>query len=142
MIELIACGSLSDARGILASLHGKRVALGELRGFFFVQDGGMAGENRDSAAVVEIVEAEGAFAVRDHGEITAGHAEIVLAGGIHVEGSGTLTENETRGASTVIERKVVKFEDGVRVEKSHRAIFEFDFGAAGVGGHNVALPDR
>lgn len=117
------------------------MALGELGGFFFVEDGSVAGKNGDIAAVVEIVEAEGTFAASDDRKIASGDAKIVLARRIDIKGCGALAENQARGAGAVIERKVVKFENGVCVEKGHRAIFEFDFGATVVGGQNVALAD-
>jgi len=52
-----------------------------------------------------------------------------------------LAEDQTGGARAIIERKIEEFENRVLVEKGHRAIFEFDFGAAIVRGNHVALTD-
>ena len=93
------------------------------------------------ASIVIVVEAEGALAVSLDCEVAACHAEIIVVGGIHVERSGALAENQTCGARAIIERKIEKFENGVLVEESHRAIFKFDLGAAVVGGDHVALTD-
>ena len=93
MIEIIAGGKSADTYGIFSSLHGERLALAELRGFFLVQDGGVALQDVHIASIVIVVEAEGALAVSLDREVAACHAEIIVVGGIHIEGSGALAEN-------------------------------------------------
>jgi len=107
-----------------------------------MKDGGAAGQDVDVTSVVIIVEPEGAFAVGFDREIAASHAEIIAARWIHVEGSGALAENQTRGTRAIIERKVEKLKNGVLVEKGHGAVLKFDFGAAVVRGNHVPLADR
>ena len=101
----------------------------------------MAGADVDGAAVVKIIEAEGGVRGGLDGEVAAGDAEII-GGGIHVERSGALANNEAGGARAVVEREIVKLEDGVLVEEGHGAIFKFDGGAAAIRGQDVALADR
>lgn len=102
----------------------------------------MARENGDSSAIIKIIEPEGTFAVGYDSEIGAGDAKVVIAGRIHVEGSRALAENQTSNAGAVFQGKIIKFENGVGVEKSGGAIFKFDFGTPIVGCQNVALADR
>ncbi len=134
-------GKSTDIDGIFSSLHGEGLALAELRGFLLVQDRGVAGEDVDVAAVVKVVEAEGALAGGLNRKVAAGDAEIVSACGIYVEGSGALAENQARGACAIFERKIEELENGVFVEKSHCAVFKLDLSAAIVGGKHVALTD-
>jgi len=141
VIEIIVGGETRDVHGVLGCLHGERLALAKLRGFFLVQYGSVARQNIDVAAIVKIVDAEGPLAAGLNREIAAGHAEIIAAGGVYVERSGALPENQTGSAGAVIERKIEEFENRVLVQKGHRAIFEFDFGAAMVRGNHVALTD-
>ena len=42
MVEIVVGGKAADTHGIFSSLHGERLTLAELRGFFLVQDGGVA----------------------------------------------------------------------------------------------------
>ena len=102
----------------------------------------MAGQNSDIAAIVKIVDAEGAFPAGHHGEIAAGDAKVFPIYGVHIKGSRALAEDQARGAGAILERKIVKLENGVFVEKGHSAILKFDFGTAIVGGKNVTLADR
>ena len=142
MVEVIGGGKGSHADGFVAGFHGERLAFAERSSFFFVKDGDVAGEGLHVAAIVKVVDAEGAFAAALDGEIATGHAEIVAGREIDVEGSGALTENEACGARAVLERKIEKFENGVFVQESHGAIFKFDFGAAAaVRGDYIALAD-
>lgn len=102
----------------------------------------MAGQNSDIAAVVKIVDAEGALTAGHNGEIATGDAKIFPIYGVDIKGSRALAEDQARGAGAIIERKIVKLKNCVFVEKGHRAILKFDFGTAIVRGKNVALADR
>ncbi len=53
-----------------------------------------------------------------------------------------MAENQARGPGGIIEGKVIELQDGVFLQESHGAIFEFHFGAAFVRGENVSLADR
>src|SRR5580692_1762702 len=61
VIEIIVGGQTADVHGILAGLHRERLTLAKLRGFFFVQNRSVASQNVDVAAIVKIIDAEGAF---------------------------------------------------------------------------------
>ena len=102
MIEIVTGGEPADTHGIFSSLHGERLTLAELRGFFLVQDGGVARQDVQIASIVIVVEAEGALAVSLNCEVAACHAEIIVVGGIHVEGSRALAEDQTCGARAII----------------------------------------
>lgn len=99
----------------------------------------MTCQNIHITAVVKIVEAEGAFAAGFDGEIAPGNAEIIAVCRIDIERSGTLAENQTSGAGTILERKVVELKNGVLVEESHRAVLKFDLGTAIVRSEHIAL---
>ncbi len=108
-----------------------------------MENGGAARQDFHIAAVVKIVDAEGAFAAGLDSEIATGHTEIISGRGIDVEGSRTLAKDKTRGACSILKRKIVKLKNCVLVKKGHCAIFEFDFGTAAiVRGKNIALADR
>lgn len=64
----------------------------------------MAREDFDVAAIVKIVDAEGASAAGLDGEIAARDAEIVFARGSHVKRSRTLAKNQACGACPIVER--------------------------------------
>lgn len=140
-VEIVAVGGAADVGGgIFADGHGKRLALGECGdGVIFAEDVDVARENIDGAAIVEIIQAEGGASSGFGGEIAAGNTEIIAAGRIDVEGSGSLAEDETRGVRAIVEREIEKLDDGIFVEEGHGTIFKFDSGAAVVGGENVAL---
>lgn len=142
MIELIGGRKPGDGDGILASLHRKRLALAELSHLLFMKDCGVAGEDFYVAAIVEIVDPEGAFALGLNGEIATSHAEIVFTRRSHVKGSSPLAKNEASGTGAIVEREIVELENGVGVEESHGAILKFDLGAAVVRGKDVALANR
>ena len=106
-----------------------------------MQDGSVTRQHFHVAAIVKIVDAEGAFTAGFDREVAPRDAEVIAIRGIHVEGSRALAKNQARGPRTIVERKVEKLNNGVLVEESHRAILKFDFGAAIVRGKNVALAD-
>jgi len=108
---------------------------------FFVHNGSVAGKHVHVAAVVKIVDSEGTFAAGFDREIAAGDAEIIVVCGVHVEGSGALAEDQTGGAGAIVQRKVVKLENRVFIEKRHRAILKLHLGAAVIRGQHVALTD-
>ena len=141
MVEIVVGRETPEVHGIFARLHGERLALAEFGGFFFVQNGSVAGENVDVAAVVKIVDSERTFAAGFDREIAAGDAEIIAVCRIHVEGSGALAEDQTGGAGAIVQRKVVKLENRVFIEKGHRAILKLHLGAAVIRGQHVALTD-
>lgn len=141
MVKVIALWNAAKAYGCFAGFHGERLTSDKRSRLFLVKDGNAACQDGDIAAVVKIVDAERAFAGGNNGEVAAGHTEIILAERIDVERSGTLTENEARSASAVIQRKIVKLENGVGIEEGHGSIFKFHFGTAFVGGEDVTLAD-
>ena len=141
MVKIIPGGKSTDSHGIFTGLHGEGLAFAELRGFFLVEDGGAAGQDVHVAAVVKVIQAERALPVGFDREVAAGHAEIIAARWIHVEGSGALAENQPGSACAILERKVKKLENRVLVEKSHGAVLKFDLGAAIVRGNHVPLAD-
>ena len=53
-----------------------------------------------------------------------------------------MAENQTRGAGTIVKRKIEEFENRVLIEKSHCTIFKFDLSAAIIRGKHIALTDR
>ena len=141
-IEVIFIGKAADLQGrIVAGLYRKGLALFKLRRVLMVQNGNAAFIGFDRAAVVIIVKAEAAPAIGFHGKVAPGDAEIVAARRIHIEGGAPLSQNEARGARSVIEGKVVELQDRVFLEESHRAVLELHFRAAVVRGKNIALAD-
>lgn len=141
VIKVIPTGKPADGDGIFAGFHGKRLTLAERSRIFVVEDGSAAGQNSDVAAVVEIVDAERGLAPSDDREVATRHAEVVTARGIYIEGSGTLAKDKPSGSGSIVERKIVKLENRIFVQKSHCAIFKFNFGAAVVGSKNVTLAE-
>ena len=142
-IEIVGAGGMADiSRGIFRSAEREGLSFAQGGGVLILaEDFDMAGADVDGAAVVKIIEAEGGVRGGLDGEVAAGDAEII-GGGIHVERSGALANNEAGGARAVVEREIVKLEDGVLVEEGHGAIFKFDGGAAAIRGQDVALADR
>jgi len=130
-----------DQRRIVACFHRKGLALFKARGVLIVKDGNAALIGFDGAAIVVIVQTEGASMLGFHSEVATGDAEVVAACRIHVERSATLSKNESRRSRRVIQGKIVEFQDRVFLEESHGAVLEFHFGAAFVRGQNVSLAD-
>src|SRR5271168_1819022 len=142
LIEDVVCGNTAEVDGsIVTGGHGERLAFGQRRGNFLVEDGDAAGEHVDVAAIVKIVHAKRGAGGGFDGEVAAGDAEIVVACVVDVERSAALTKDQTGDERAVIESEIIKLQDGLFAEKGHGAILEFHFGAAVIGGHDVAFAD-
>ena len=141
-VEIVFVSNAANAQGsILAGLDRKRLALFETPDVVLMQNGYVALQGFDGAAVVVIVQPETAAAIGLHGEIAAGNAEVVAGRRIDVEGSGALAKDQTRGACAILEREVVKLQDRVFLQESHGAVLELDFGTALVRSEDVSLAD-
>lgn len=139
-IEIIVFGKAAHGSGdVFSGAHGQRLAFGQNSGVILVHHVHTAVENRDSAAIVKIIQAKIRVVAGFRSEVAAGDAEIVAACGIHVERCGALAENEPGGERAVFQRKIKKFENAIFIDKNHGAVFEFHLGAAVVGGDDVVL---
>ena len=97
--------------------------------------------NRNGAAIVKILKVKTRRGQSLPTEkIPASNAEIVAVWRVIVKGSRTLAQDQTGNASAVVQRKIVKLENGIGVQEGHRAIFEFDFCPATITGReHIAL---
>src|SRR6266567_3464122 len=130
-VEFILIRKAAEAHGgLVARLHGERLAFFEARGFFLVKNGDATGDIFDGAAVVKIIETERGAASGLDRKIPAGNTEIIAAHRIYVEGSAALAQDQARYQGAVLQGKVIKLENRVFFQESQRAVLELDFRAA------------
>src|SRR6202166_2017086 len=139
VIKVVTLRSAVNGAGGGARGHGKRLALHQKFVVVLAHYRHLAFDDRHGAAVIEVVHAEICAPRRLRGEITPSNAEIIITRGVHIKGPGALTKNKPSGERTIVQRQVEKFEHRIFVYESHRAIFEFHFRAAVIGGQNIVL---